>query len=112
LLFKRDYFVLHPACSLFAPDRYSAKKMSKPVNFVCVAPLAKAVYLTGEFNAWDPLANPMHRQPDGAWLLQIPLHHGHHQYRFVVDGKPVLDPRAQGVARNRQGERASLIAVS
>ena len=98
--------------SLFAPDRYSAKKTAKPVNFVCVAPSAKAVHLTGDFNDWDPAAHPMKRQPDGAWLLQLPLSHGHHHYRFLVDGKAVLDPRAHGVARDHQGEKVSLIAVS
>jgi 1,4-alpha-glucan branching enzyme len=103
---------MEPASSMLAPNRYSAKKMFKPINFVCVAPAARRVYLTGDFNQWDPEANPMQRQPDGAWLLQVPLHHGHHQYRFVVDGRAVLDPHAHGVARNRQGERVSLVAVS
>jgi 1,4-alpha-glucan branching enzyme len=103
---------MQPASSLFAPNRYSAKKMSKPVNFVCIAPAAKRVSLMGDFNGWNPEAHPMQRQPDGAWLLQVPLHHGHHQYRFLVDAKPVLDPRASGVVRDRSGERASLIAVS
>lgn len=103
---------MEPASSIFASDRYSAKKMSKPVNFVCVAPDAMRVCLAGDFNEWSPDSNPMHRQPDGAWLVQVQLHHGHHQYRFVVDGKPVLDPRAHGVARGPRGERVSLIAVS
>jgi len=86
--------------------------MAKPVNFVCVAPKAKAVHLAGEFNGWDPLAHPMRRQPDGAWLVQVPLHHGHHQYCFFVDGKMALDPHAQGIARDNKGQRVSLIAVS
>jgi 1,4-alpha-glucan branching enzyme len=98
--------------SFFSPDRYSARKMAKPVNFICIAPGAKRVSLAGEFNGWDAAAHPMNRQPDGAWLLQVPLHHGHHQYVFVVDGKAVLDPQAQGVARNHKGEKVSLIAVS
>lgn len=103
---------MHPAASAPTLSRYSAKNMSKPVNFVCVAPSAKAVSLAGEFNGWNVETHPMRRQPDGAWLLQVALHHGHHQYRFIVDGKPVLDPRAHGVARDRQGEHVSLIAVS
>jgi len=86
--------------------------MSKPITFVCLAPSAKEVYLTGQFNGWDPRAHPMRRQPDGAWFVQVALHHGHHQYRFMVDGKPILDPRAHGTARDEQGGRASLIAVS
>ncbi len=97
---------------LFPRDRYSARKMSKPVNFVCVAPDAQQVHLTGDFNGWNPTANPMNRQPDGAWLLQVPLHHGHHHYVFLVDGQAVLDPQAQGVARDPKGAKVSLLAVS
>jgi len=44
--------------------------------------------------------------------MQIPLPHGHHHYRFLVDGKATLDPRAQGVARDHQGQKVSLLAVS
>ena len=98
--------------SFLSSDRYSAKKMAKPINFVCLAPDAKAVFLTGDFNDWDPVAHPMKRQPDGAWMVQVPLNHGHHHYRFLVDGKPLLDPRAQGVARDHEGHKVSLIAVS
>jgi 1,4-alpha-glucan branching enzyme len=93
-------------------SRYSAKKMAKPINFICVAPAAKHVTLVGDFNDWNPTAYPMKRQPDGAWLVQVALNHGHHHYQFLVDGKPTLDPRAQGVARNEQGEKVSLLAVS
>ena len=94
------------------PNRYSAKKMAKPVNFICNAPDAHSVNLLGDFNDWDPNAHPMKRQPDGAWLVQIPLTHGHHHYQFLVDGKPTLDPRAQGIARNLQNEKVSLVSVS
>ena len=92
--------------------RYSAKHMAKPVNFVCLAPKAKHVTLVGDFNHWYAQANPMKRQPDGAWTLQLPLHHGHHQYQFMVDGHPTLDPRAQGIARHERHGKVSLIAVS
>jgi hypothetical protein len=42
----------------------------------------------------------------------VPLHHGHHQYAFLVDGQMVLDPHAHGVARDRRGHKVSLLAVS
>jgi hypothetical protein len=42
----------------------------------------------------------------------VVLGHGHHHYQFLIDGKPTLDPRAQGIARNEQNEKVSLIAVS
>ena len=103
---------MHHVRSFFTADRYSAKKMAKSINCVCLAPEAKAVHLSGDFNDWDPVAHPMKRQPDGAWLIQVQLSHGHHHYRFLVDGRPVLDPRVQGIARDHQGAKVSLIAVS
>ena len=98
--------------SIYSLDRYSAKRMTKPINFVCRARDAKAVFLTGEFNQWDAATHPMIRQSDGTWLLQVPLHHGHHQYAFLVDGQMVLDPQAHGVARDHRGHKVSLLAVS
>lgn len=97
---------------LIRKNRYSAKLNLKPVNFFCVAPNARCVSLAGDFNGWNPLANPMQRQPGGSWTAQIELHHGHHQYLFLVDGEPMLDPHAQGIARNERNERVSLMAVS
>ena len=105
----------NPPLSALIPRRlarYSAKKMAKPVNFICTAPEAHQVSLLGDFNDWDPTAHPMRRQPDGNWLLQIPLNHGHHHYLFLIDGKPTLDAKAQGVARNERNEKVSLIAIS
>ncbi len=89
---------------------YSARKMAKPINFYCDAPDAHAVLLQGDFNRWASLA--MQRRVDGWWFVQVPLTHGHHQYRFLVDGKPRLDPRATGVTRNDVNEAVSVIAVS
>jgi len=105
---------MHRSVPHFAPgaDRYSAKNMAKPVPFTLFAPQAGEVFLTGDWNDWDPVAQPMKQQPDGAWRVEIPLNHGHHHYLFMVDGKPTLDPRAQGIARDHQGRKVSLIAVS
>lgn len=86
--------------------------MLKPVNFYCHAPQAAQVTLAGDFNGWDAAAYPMQKQPDGIWFIQVPLNHGHHQYWFIVDGAPVLDPRAHGIGRNERNERVSLLAVS
>ena len=89
-----------------------AKKTAKPVSFICLAPEAKAVAIVGDFNNWDPTANPMTRTPDGAWQGTVEITHGHHQYAFLVDSTLRLDPRAQGIARNANNERVSLLAVS
>lgn len=92
-----------------ARARQSVMNSHKPVNFYCAAPGAKQVALAGDFNHWQPL--PMHRAMEGWWLARVPLCHGIHKYRFLVDGKPILDPHAAGVTRDEQDERVSLIAV-
>jgi 1,4-alpha-glucan branching enzyme len=92
--------------------RYSAKKMLKPIPFVCSEVDAQEVFIIGDFNDWDPRTHPMKRQHDGMWRIELPLCHGHHHYLFMVDGKPLLDPRANGVARNGRNEKVSLVAVS
>jgi 1,4-alpha-glucan branching enzyme len=92
--------------------RYSAKRMRHHKDFFCEARGAKSVTLAGDFNHWDSTATPMTRMPDGRWMAGIELTHGHHQYVFLVDGTPKLDPNASGTARNERNEPVSLIAVS
>ena len=89
---------------------FSARTSLKPVNFYCRAPQAKSVELSGDFNHWTPVA--MWRSADGWWHLQADLLPGHHQYRFLVDGTPTLDPRSMGVGRDEANEAVSIIALS
>ncbi len=93
-------------------NSYGHRKTLRAVNFVCQAPQAHAVSLVGDFNDWNPAANPMKKMPDGAWFISMELKHGHHRYAFLVDGNLTLDPHAQGITRNDQGERVSLVPVS
>jgi 1,4-alpha-glucan branching enzyme len=90
----------------------SARRNLHHVNFFCVAPNAQHVTLVGDFNDWHPAATPLCRMSDGRWMASLELSHGYHQYLFLVDGRPVLDPKASGVARNNHNERVSLLAVS
>src|SRR3954470_17294230 len=96
----------------FRPTHYSAKAHAKPINFYCTAPAAQEVFICGDFNDWDVKSHPLQKQPDGTWFIQLALPHGHHHYWFVVDGKPTLDPRGQGIGRNELNEKVSMVAVS
>ena len=82
------------------------------VDFFCHAPQAGSAFLIGDFNGWQPTAHPMTRMPDGGWVIRLELPHGHHQYLFLVDGKPTLDPNAMGKVHNERNETVSLIAIS
>ena len=91
---------------------YSAKRTRHHVDFFCHAPDAERVCLFGDFNEWQTTANPMQRMPDGRWTAGLELPHGHHQYLFLVDGRPVLDLKASGIACNNRNGRVSVVAVS
>jgi len=55
---------------------------------------ATRVNLAGDFNAWDPTADPMtDENGDGEWTLFYPLAPGRYAYKFVVDGERwIADP--------------------
>ena len=99
-------------CEPPSAARYSAKQTRHHVNFFCDAPKAESVNLVGDFNGWDLEATPMQRTPDGRWMASLELNHGHHRYLFLVDGEPMLDPKATGIARDEHDTRVSLIAIS
>lgn len=52
---------------------------------------AKKVYLAGDFNSWNPEAYPMKLEGD-EWTFQLHLPPGKTRYKFIVDGKWILDP--------------------
>jgi len=87
----------------------AAKHAFSPIHFYHHAPRAKLVELAGDFNHWKPF--PMERRGDGWWFIQVTICQGHHQYRFLVDGQPMLDSRAMGVVRNESNEEVSVVAV-
>jgi 1,4-alpha-glucan branching enzyme len=108
--FKGDHIMFFESTASLASPLYSAKRNLRHVFFFCDAPEARRVSLAGDFNREDP--TPMRRMPDGRWMTCLELPHGYHQYVFLVDGKPVLDPNASGKARNERNEPVSIIAVS
>ena len=57
---------------------------------------AKRVYIVGDFNNWSPNTDPMKDlNDDGHWSLFYPLRPGTYQYKFIVDGRWIPDPRNQ-----------------
>jgi 1,4-alpha-glucan branching enzyme len=85
--------------------------MQRSVTFRCLAPEARTVTLVGDFNNWEVGVHRMTRHPNGCWQIALHLNRGNHHYHFLVDGQPVLDPLATGVARNDRDERVSLLAL-
>ena len=48
------------------------------------------VYLSGSFNNWSTLEYPMHLN-DGIWRITVKLDQGKNLYKFIVDGKWMID---------------------
>lgn len=68
------------------------------VSFALWAPWKQSVHLIGEFNGWDPQADPMAVDSSGLWWIEKQLPPGEHAYQFVLDGETTIgDPYARAL---------------
>jgi 1,4-alpha-glucan branching enzyme len=69
--------------------------------------------LVGEFNNWNPSANPMKRKKDGSFSVALNLESGkQYRYKYYLDDKRwTTDPHADAVAPNIFGTQDSVVAV-
>ncbi len=74
-------------------------------------PTATEVSIAGTFNDWRPGATPMVAMGDGRWIKELVLPPGVYEYRLVVDGEWILDPRARETSPNPFGGRNSVLKV-
>lgn len=74
---------------------------------------AESVALVGEFNEWDPEANPMKKLKDGSFSTTISLPAGEtYRFRYLLDGeKWENDWEADRYAPNQYGGEDSMIEV-
>jgi hypothetical protein len=85
---------------------------ARVIQFVFVAPNAASVAIAGDFNDWDPAANPLRRSAAGVWSATVTLEPGRHLYAFIVDGKQwVADPTAPSAPGDDFGTPNSMITV-
>jgi 1,4-alpha-glucan branching enzyme len=74
-------------------------------------PQAKSAVVAGTFNSWDPKRTPLRRDTAGAWKTTVWLPPGRYEYRFIVDGEWLSDPRAKESTQNGFGSQNSVIVV-
>ncbi len=95
-----------------APARRGVEaKPEKQVVLQLEAPHARSAAVAGAFNGWDARRAPM-RRDGGAWETTLHLAPGRYEYRFVVDGRWISDPRARESVPNQFGENNSVLVVS
>lgn len=69
---------------------------------------ARDVYLAGDFNDWTPNSLRMKREGN-TWVVDVHLSAGKHLYKFVVDGKWIIDPANPLWEENEYGTGNSII---
>lgn len=103
------------------PDKGRTNGKSEPLNFnIIIAPnhtftlkdykTASAVYLSGSFNNWSETGFPMQFE-NGEWKLPVFLAAGKQTYKFIVDGKWMIDPANRQWEQNEHGTKNSVLWV-
>ncbi|MDP1662776.1 MAG: glycogen-binding domain-containing protein [Phycisphaerales bacterium] len=70
-----------------------APASNQPRNSVSTtAPDAKAVFVAGTFNDWNPQSHPLTRTRDGRWALTLDVPPGRYEYKFIIDGQWCCEP--------------------
>jgi 1,4-alpha-glucan branching enzyme len=87
-------------------------RAGQPWRFRLRAPGAQRVALVGDFNAWDPQAQPLRLAGDGWWEIETTLPAGSYLYAYWVDGVLVTPPDAQRSVDDGFGGRNGLHEVS
>lgn len=74
---------------------------------------ATAIYLVGDFNDWNPDANPMNKLKNGTFSVTIKLKRGReYQFRYLLDGQRwENDWEADKYAPNEYGDENSVLVV-
>ena len=84
----------------------------KKVTFSIEAVGAKEVALLGDFNEWNSKAHPMRHEGNGLWTKSIFIPAGKYEYKFLIDGKWVEDPRNEQTSPNCFGNINSVLNVN
>jgi hypothetical protein len=71
---------------------------------------ASRVFIAGDFNNWNPDSFPL-QKVGNEWMLPLHLSTGKHLYKFIVDGKWILDPGNKLWEQNREGSGNSIIWI-
>lgn len=73
---------------------------------------AQKVEIAGDFNNWvSSTEGQMENIEKGVWARVLHLDPGKYQYKFVVDGKWIIDPKNPKIERDLSGNVNSLVEI-
>jgi len=81
------------------------------MEFSLYAPQAKKVSLAGSFNSWNPKTLTAKKDSKGNWSVKTTLKQGRHEYKFVVDGNWLNDPRCTWLVPNSLGSQNCVVEI-
>jgi 5'-AMP-activated protein kinase regulatory beta subunit len=85
---------------------------SRPIRIEFHHPTASAISIAGTFNDWRPEVTPMVSLGQGCWFKELVLEPGSYEYRLVVDGQWMPDPRVAETKPNPFGGTNSVLKVN
>jgi 1,4-alpha-glucan branching enzyme len=83
----------------------------KKIKFSLDAPEAQSVFVTGDFNDWDPKSQPLKKHSKKTWKVSVHLMSGRYEYRFLVDGIWQNDPKCNALIPNSYGSDNCILIV-
>lgn len=72
---------------------------------------AREVFIAGSFNEWNPRTTALTARGEGNWGIDLQLGPGRYEYRFVVDGQWLEDPKSPEHTANPFGELNSVLQI-
>jgi Glycogen recognition site of AMP-activated protein kinase len=92
---------------------YPIIETNRNVKFIYKDDSNKNVYLSGNFNNWDPFMLKMYEEKEnpGTYSISLRMSAGQHFYKFITDGLSVQDPNNPGRAYDLRGNAVSIIRV-
>jgi chromosome partitioning protein len=91
---------------------HGPKIVREGVLFTLDAPGAGKVHLTGEFTRWSRDGIALEKdKSDGLWKILVDLEPGEYEYRYIVDGVWIKDPKNVDSVLNEFGQENSLLIV-
>lgn len=84
------------------------------VEFYYVTDPGKVIYISGNFNGWDPYMYPMEENTDspGTYKASLYFKNGEFFYNFIEDGIVKLDPQNKKIMYMRDRNNASILQVN
>ena len=89
----------------------STSKKVRSAEFIISAPKAKKVAVAGTFNNWDIKNTLAKKDVKGTWKAKVDLTPGRYEYKFVVDGSWINDPRCNSSVGNNFGTQNSVLEI-